>query len=329
MRFEVLARAVGLAAQPRRYVDGPVGGRGSAPVAAARRRTPRRWRSARAPVLPLNHRLPGSRHTARATVVPVAFLAPRMPARARPSSRATSGRDTSRFRYSKIRSSSPAPTGTFRQTSSGNSRNEPTSETITALPSPSARSSVPELSPTVGIAQVEHDVAGGQVADELLDGREAQHAHAAPKAPWSGSSAPAETPGCGSPTRIILRVRHQPHQPAERAQRFGDALVRLQKAEDADQRRRFVQPQFVRGSRCGRPAGSRRRAESRPSGPRNPAARISLLHEAAVHDRRRATLPAAAASSARLRNPGRLPACARARRRPAPPAPPLYSHSRT
>src|ERR1017187_10501284 len=67
-----------------------------------------------------------------------------------PSSRATSGRDASRFRHSKTVSSSPGPTGTFRHTSSGNSRNEPTSETSVALPNPSARSSVPELSPTVG-----------------------------------------------------------------------------------------------------------------------------------------------------------------------------------
>ena len=47
-------------------------------------------------------------------------------------------------------SSSPAPTGTFRQTSSGYSAKAPTSETSTGFASPSARSMLPELSPTVG-----------------------------------------------------------------------------------------------------------------------------------------------------------------------------------
>ena len=42
-----------------------------------------------------------------------------------------------------------------------------------------------------------------------------------------------------------LDVRHQAHQAAERAQRFRDPLVRLEESEDADQRRRLVQPQLV------------------------------------------------------------------------------------
>ena len=44
------------------------------------------------------------------------------------------------------------PPGTFRQTSSGYSANEPISDTITARPSPRERSSVPELSPRSEIA---------------------------------------------------------------------------------------------------------------------------------------------------------------------------------
>ena len=40
-------------------------------------------------------------------------------------------------------------------------------------------------------------------------------------------------------------MRHQAQQAAERAQRFGDPLVGLEEAEDADQRRGLVQPQLV------------------------------------------------------------------------------------
>ena len=91
--------------------------------------------------------------------------------------RATSGRDTSRFRYSKMRSSSPAPTGTFRHTSSGNSANEPTSETSTRLAQPQRPQQRARTLAHRGIAQVEHDVAGRQIAHEIFDRREAQHAH--------------------------------------------------------------------------------------------------------------------------------------------------------
>src|SRR6185295_818299 len=67
-----------------------------------------------------------------------------------PNSRATSRRETSRFKYSYSTSSSAPPTGAFRHTSSGSSANAPTSDTITARPSPSARSRLPDVSPTVG-----------------------------------------------------------------------------------------------------------------------------------------------------------------------------------
>ena len=72
-----------------------------------------------------------------------------------------------------------------------------------------------------------------------------------------------------------LGVGRQAHQAAERAQRFGDALVRLQKSEDADQRRGLVQPQLVAVAVAVGLAESRRRAESRAIGPVKPAARIS------------------------------------------------------
>src|SRR5579884_838207 len=73
-----------------------------------------------------------------------------------PSARANSGRLTSKFKYSKMKSISRPSTGTFKQTSSGSSAKEPMSDTRTGRPSPSARSSGPELSPAVGYRKLRH-----------------------------------------------------------------------------------------------------------------------------------------------------------------------------
>jgi len=117
--------------------------------------------------------------------------------------RATSGRAVSRFRYSKIRSSSPAPTGTFRQTSSGNSRNAPISETSTAFPNPSARSKLPELSPTVGkrrLSTMSH-AAIYPVKSSMGVNPITRTAAERPKERISDCKGNS---GCCSPTRIIL-----------------------------------------------------------------------------------------------------------------------------
>ncbi len=133
--------------------------------------------------------------------------------------------------------------------------------------------------------------------------------------------------GCGSPTRIILAVGRQAHQPAEGAQRFGDPLVWLQKSEDADQRSGLVETQPMAVGHCGRPAESTRRAGSpRPAG--EPGRAHLIAHEAAVDDHAARALRAAAASWRRLRNRARLRARARARQSSRAAAPPLYSHSR-
>ncbi len=85
---------------------------------------------------------------------PSCIPAPPTASRAHPWLRARSGRVTSTLRYSKMKSSSSCGrsgmVGTFRQTSPGSSANEPTSLTITALPRPSARCRLPDVSPTVG-----------------------------------------------------------------------------------------------------------------------------------------------------------------------------------
>ena len=51
--------------------------------------------------------------------------------------------------------------------------------------------------------------------------------------------------GCGSPTRIMRTPRIEFDQSAQRPQRFGDSLVRLEIAEGADERRSFVEAQRV------------------------------------------------------------------------------------
>ena len=170
--------------------------------------------------------------TASATFGPIAFL--RHPfLRARAQSPAPSPAATpADCRYSKIRSSSPASTGTLRQISSGNSANElRCRKPSPPCPAPARAAGCPSSLP-----------------------------------PWdSASSARCRTPrytrrtprsGVKPSTRTCvpepqradhrlhrkfrMRLAHQDHlgacvvhatTPAKRAQRFGDALVRLQKSE--------------------------------------------------------------------------------------------------
>ena len=115
------------------------------------------------------------------------------------------GRDTSRFRYSKIRSSSPAPTGTFRQTSSGNSAKRPDLGNHHRLAQPQRAQQRAGTFADRGVAQIEHDVAGAQVAHEILDGREAQHAHVGRKPHASGSSARSEIRDAARPPESCWR----------------------------------------------------------------------------------------------------------------------------
>jgi hypothetical protein len=90
-----------------------------------------------------------------------------------------------------------------------------------------------------GITQVQDNVTGRHVTDELFDGAEAQDPHMGRKAEGLDQRFERE---------FRMRLAHQnhlhsgldAHQPAERAQRFGDALVRLEKSENADQRCDFV-----------------------------------------------------------------------------------------
>ena len=93
-------------------------------------------------------------------------------------------------------------------------------------------------------AQVEHDIARAQVAHEILDGCEAEHAHVGRETHAADHRLDREF-GMRLAHQDHLDVRHQAQQAAEGAQRFGDALVRLQVAEDADQRSRLVQSEFV------------------------------------------------------------------------------------
>ena len=59
-------------------------------------------------------------------------------------------------------------------------------------------------------------------------------------------------------------VRHQAQQAAKRAQGFGDAFVRLEKSEDADQRGGLIESQLVAEAVAVGLRESRRRAELRP-----------------------------------------------------------------
>ena len=118
------------------------------------------------------------RHVALRDGVPRAFALHPRRGRARRPGGATSGRVTSRFRYSKSVSSSVASTGTLRQMSSGYSVNDPMSETIDGLAEAERAQQRPGAFAYGRIAQVQDDVAGGDVPDEVLDGREAQDPNA-------------------------------------------------------------------------------------------------------------------------------------------------------
>ena len=129
--------------------------------------------------------------------------------------------------------------GRVRREPSGRSRpgislNEPTSDTITALPRPSDAHQRAGIFPDRRIAQIQDDVAGRDISDEILDRREAQHAHMRRQVRASRIRALKR--------EFRMRLAHQDHlgvglhaqQPAKGPQRFGDALVRLQESEDAD-----------------------------------------------------------------------------------------------
>ncbi len=150
------------------------------------------------------------------------------------------------------------------------------------MPNPSERNSVPRALPHRGVAQIEHDIACSQVADELFDRRKAQN-----------PDIRRQTHRADHRFERKLRVRfaHQNHarvgreadQAAKRAQRFGDPLVRLEESEDTHQRRQFIQAEFVAVAvtvRRGNP-GSMRDNRHRPLKPRY----TDLpLHEAAVYN---------------------------------------------
>ena len=154
---------------------------------------------------------------------PVALARHVVPAPARPAPARSSGPRHQQIQVLEDQVLFARATGTLRQTSSGNSE-APISDTITALPRPSERSSVPEAFADRRITQIEHDVARRQVADEIFDRREAQHANV------------RRDPASGSATRRGNRDAARPpgsfwpgleaEQAAEGAQRFGDALVR-------------------------------------------------------------------------------------------------------
>ena len=122
---------------------------------------------------------------------------------------------------------------------------------------------------------------------------------------------------CGSPTRIIFAVGSTRNRRAECPQRFRDSLVRLQEAEHADQRRKLIQAQPLPVGltvRLGDP-GAMRYARDR--------ARETCGAQASPSRNRYARSPpssvtAAAAASARLRSPDPLQALALVRRRSAP-----------
>ncbi len=128
--------------------------------------------------------------------------------------------------------------------SSGNSAKAPTSETSTARPSPNARKQAAGGFAHRGIAQVQHDVAGRDVAGEILDGREAEHAYVRREIQRTDQGIDREV-GMLLARKNHLGARLDPRQPAERAQGFGNALVRLEVPEDADQRSALVQAQAV------------------------------------------------------------------------------------
>ena len=47
------------------------------------------------------------------------------------------------------------------------------------------------------------------------------------------------------PDQDHSRRRHDPHQPAEGAERFGDSFVRFKESEDADERLELVEPEAI------------------------------------------------------------------------------------
>ena len=95
-----------------------------------------------------------------------------------------------------------------------------------------------------GIAEIEDDIAGGEIADKLVDRAEAEH---------SDVRAEIQRSDQGLQLQFGMRLAHQyhlgrrmdTHQPAERTQRFRDALVGFQKPEDADERRGHVDSQAL------------------------------------------------------------------------------------
>ena len=89
------------------------------------------------------------------------------------------------------------------------------------------------------ITQVQHDVAGRQVAHEIFDGSEAQDANVGRKTHGADHLIEGKL-GMRFAHQNHAGIGRQAHQASKRAQRFGDPLVRLQIAEDADQGSDFV-----------------------------------------------------------------------------------------
>src|SRR5207245_11788856 len=87
-------------------------------------------------------------------------------------------------------------------------------------------------------------IASAEVADEILDGREAEDAHAGGE---------AHAANYGFHWKLGMRFADQNHfdvgdealEAAKGAQRFGDALVRFEVTEDAEPRGGFVEAELV------------------------------------------------------------------------------------
>src|SRR3984885_8592119 len=92
--------------------------------------------------------------------------------------------------------------------------------------------------------QFEYDVAGRTVTHELLNGTESENPHV---------QAEIERAYQRFQLQFGMRIAHQDHfrgwlhahQPAKGPQRLGNALVRLQESEDADERCGLVQAQTI------------------------------------------------------------------------------------
>ena len=135
-----------------------------------------------------------------------------------------------------------------------------------------------------GKAQIQDDVAGAHVFDEIARwarSRAGAHARCSPSVRISCSTGNS---GCGSPTRIMRTRGSSLHQPAQRAQRFGDALIRLEIAEGADQRGGFVETQRVPGGVAIASAGIHAPCGMVAMGPAKPCGAHLPRHEIAVDD---------------------------------------------